>query len=83
MVNALSLQHLSVKTLLLLFKRKRGYMLVVVKVINQVGRQKQGVKAVQLVCFATMRIRNGVPAHLQLREVTCLAAFFSNNQFCV
>lgn len=58
-------------------------MLIGVKVINQVGRQKQGVKAVQLVCFATMRIRHGVPCHSHLLEVTCLAAFFSNIQFCV
>lgn len=51
-------------------------MLVGVKVINQVERQKHGVKPVQLVCFAPMRIRHGVPCHSHLREATRLPYVF-------
>lgn len=36
-------------------------MLVDVKVINMVASQRQSVKTVQHVCFATMRVRHGVP----------------------
>ena len=57
---------------LYLFKRRRGYRLVGVKLLNQVASQRQGVKAVQLVYLATMHVRHGVPGtRISARPLVC------------
>lgn len=52
---------------LYLYKKEERLQAGGVKKLNQVASQRQGVKAVQIVCLATMRVRHGVSWHSHKR----------------